>query len=180
MERGSVTKSQRGNKPTLRGKCESVFSGRQMDNVSKETPVVSVMTLYWKQWWWSETKRTIVFTASHAKAKQTDEEEQNPSQGSGNKQENSRDKSEHPCRFKFCQNPSCRFWHPPVCLNYKSEKGCAYGDECRFRHVEAHVKPNKKSKKGGAKGSVAMLKDSIQFGCVSQDSYPRKSILRES
>ena len=33
--------------------------------------------------------------------------------------------------------------------------------------------PNKKSKKGGAKGSVALLKGSIQLGCVSQDSYPR-------
>ena len=32
---------------------------------------------------------------------------------------------------------------------------------------------------GGAKGSVAILKESFQSGCVSQDSYPRKSILRE-
>ena len=32
-------------KPTLRGKCESVFSGRHMDNVRKETHVVSVMNL---------------------------------------------------------------------------------------------------------------------------------------
>ena len=116
--------------------------------------------------------------ASHSKAKQTHGEEKS-SQGSGSKQENSRDKGEIPCRFKFCKNPSCRFWHPPVCLNYKYEKGCVYGDKCRFRHVEAHVKPNKKSKKGGAKGSVAILKDSIQLGCVSQDSYPKKSFLRE-
>ena len=46
-------------------------------------------------------------------------------------------------------------------------------------NVEEYVKPNKKSQKGGAKGSVAMLNESTQFGCVSQDSYPRKSILRE-
>ena len=46
----------------------------------------------------------------------------------------------------------------------------------RFRHVEAEEKPSKKSKKGGAKGSVALLKESAQLGCVSQDSYPRKSI----
>ena len=31
-------------KPTLRGKWESVLSGRLMDNVSKQTIVVSVMT----------------------------------------------------------------------------------------------------------------------------------------
>ena len=29
-------------------------------------------------------------------------------------------------------------------------------------------KPNEKSKKGGAKGSVARLKESIQFGCISR------------
>ena len=52
----------------------------------------------------------------------------------------------------------------------------ADGDKCYFRHVEVEGKPSKKSKKGGAKGSVAILKESFQLGCVSQDSYPRKSI----
>ena len=32
---------------------------------------------------------------------------------------------------------------------------------------------NKKSKKGGAKRSVAILHGSTQLGCVSQDYYPR-------
>ena len=45
-ERGSVTKSQKGKKPVLRGKWKSVFSGRHQDNVPKETPVLSVMTIY--------------------------------------------------------------------------------------------------------------------------------------
>ena len=49
-----------------------------------------------------------------------------------------------------------------------------------FRHVEAEGKPNKKSKKGGAKGSVAILKESFPLGCASQDSYPRKSVQRGS
>ena len=48
-----------------------------------------------------------------------------------------------------------------------------------FRHVELEEKPNKKTKKGGVKGSVAILLESIESGCVSQDSYPRKSLLRE-
>ena len=43
----------------------------------------------------------------------------------------------------------------------------------------AEGKPSKKSKKGGAKGSVAILKESVQLGCVSQNSYRRKSIPRE-
>ena len=37
--------------------------------------------------------------------------------------------------------------------------------------------PAKKSKKSGVKGSVALLKESIQLGCASHDSYPRKSFL---
>ena len=64
-----------------------------------------------------------------------------------------------------------------MCLNYKSEKGCVHVDKYHFRHVDG--KPNKKSKKGGAKGSVAIVKEFLQLGCASQDSYPRKSILRE-
>ena len=63
--------------------------------------------------------------------------------------------------------------------NYKSETGCAYGHKCDFQHVEADENPSSKSKKGGAKGSVASLKVCTQLGCVSQDSYPRKSFLRE-
>ena len=54
-----------------------------------------------------------------------------------------------------------------------------HSEKCRFRHVEAEEKPSKKSKKSGAKGSVALLKESTQLGCVSQESYPRKSILHE-
>ena len=45
--------------------------------------------------------------------------------------------------------------------------------------LEADEKPSKESKKGGAKRSVALLKESTQLGCVSQDSCQRKSILRE-
>ena len=59
-------------------------------------------------------------------------------------------------------------------LNYKSESGCTYGDKCRFRHVEADAQPSKKSKNSGVKGSVALLKESLQLGCVSQDSHPSK------
>ena len=55
-----------------------------------------------------------------------------------------------------------------MCQNYKSEK-----------EVFSEGKPNKRSKKGGAKGSVAILMESAQLGCVSQDSYPRKSVPSE-
>ena len=39
--------------------------------------------------------------------------------------------------------------------------------------------PAKKSKKDVVKGSVASLEGVYTLGCVCQDSYPRKSILRE-
>ena len=63
--------------------------------------------------------------------------------------------------------------------NYRSEKGCIYGGKCHFRHVEAKEKSSKQSKKGGARGSVALLKECTQVGCAAQGSYPRKSVLRE-
>ena len=66
-----------------------------------------------------------------------------------------------------------------MCQNYKSETRCINGGKCFFRHVEAEGKPSIKSKKGGAKGSVATLKESAQLGSVSQDSHPGKSSLRE-
>ena len=66
-----------------------------------------------------------------------------------------------------------------MCLKDKSESRCTSGQQCRFRHVEADEKHSRKSKKGGAKGSVAFLKESTQLGCVSQDSHPRKSFLQD-
>ena len=62
----------------------------------------------------------------------------------------------------------CKFWDLPVCQNYKSQTGCKFGRTCSFRHVEAEETPTKKSKQGGAKGSVSLLKDSTQVGCVSR------------
>ena len=50
------------------------------------------------------------FTVIANRMKQTDGEGQKSSQGSGSKQENSMDKSEIPCRFRFCTHPSCKFY----------------------------------------------------------------------
>ena len=83
------------------------------------------------------------------------------------------------CRYRYCKNRSCNCWHRPVCQNYKSETGCVFGKRCCFRHVEAEENPNKESKNGGANGTVALFKETIPFGCVSQDPRPGKSILWE-
>ena len=67
-----------------------------------------------------------------------------------------------------------------MCLHHKSESGCKYRDTCKFLHTVAGGRPSKKSKKGGAKGLVALLKETTQLGCASHDSSHRKSILREN
>ena len=46
MERVSVTKSQKGNNACVERKMGACFQWKHKDNVPKETPVVSVMTLY--------------------------------------------------------------------------------------------------------------------------------------
>ena len=48
-----------------------------------------------------------------------------------------------------------------------------------FDMLRQRKSPAKSQRKGGAKGSVAVLKESFQLGCVSQDSHPRKSFLRK-
>ena len=145
-----------------------------MDNVAKETHAVSIMT------------KLPLTTVAVIKDQKDDRFLPHPTRRQSrltgeksNKEENSDKRSQILCRYKKCKNPSCKFWHLPVRQNYKSEKGCAYGDRRHFRRVEAEGKPNKKSKKGCAKGSVAILKESFQLGCVSQDSCPRTSIQRE-
>ena len=70
---------------------------------------------------------------------------------------------------KRCRN----FTNPSLKLDAK------YCDKCHFRHVELEEKPSKKSKNGRAKGSVALLKESIQLNCVSQDLHPKKPTLRK-
>ena len=44
------------------------------------------------------------------------------------------------------------------------------------RHTEVDSQPSKKPKKSGGKGSVALLKNSKQLGCVFQDMGPKRSV----
>ena len=81
VERGSVTKSQKGKKACVERKVGEFFSGWHMDNGPKETHVVSDNGKR------SEKKRTIVFRLHPTQAKIFTK-----------KHENSLDKSEIPCR----------------------------------------------------------------------------------
>ena len=163
VERGSVTKSQKGKKAHVERRVRewTMFQRRLMQ----------FLLASGNKGKGQRRKGRSSSPAFHSKAKPTDGEGQKSSKDPGNKEESSSDeRSEIPCRVKFCKNPSCKFWHLSVCQSYESEKGGVYGDKCHFRHVEAEGKPNKRSEKGGAKGPVAILKESIQLGRVSQDS----------
>ena len=144
--------------PTLRGKWESAISGKQLDSVRKETHPVSVMILYLEtdvQVQRQKDKRPLPHQMRRHRL--TD---RHPQKDQAAEEKALRIASGRiPCRYRGkCTNPSCNYWHPPVCQNYLSESGCKYGNRCYFRHVEADEKPSKKSKKGGAKGSVALLR----------------------
>ena len=99
--------------PTLRGKWEIVFSGRHMDDVPKKTHDPSPasgnsgsgQSLLPHQ---VRRQRLTVKKATKKKDK----------------------RSQILCRYTNCRNPSCKFWHLPVCQNYGSESGCTYGDKC--------------------------------------------------
>ena len=99
-----------------------------------------------------------------------------------------------------CTTPFCEKWHPPVCLFYKAENGCRFGEKCSYVHRQVEEQPSKRFKKNGDKSTVAMLKRNEQhqrtgrpvldayssstrhLGCVFQDMEPPKSssILRKS
>ena len=69
--------------------------------------------------------------------------------------------SRWPCKDYLkgtCTNSFCEKWHPPVCLFYKSEKGCRLGEKCSYARRQVEEQPSKRSKKNGDKSAVAMLK----------------------
>ena len=57
-----------------------------------------------------------------------------------------------------CANSFCEKWHPPVCLFYKSEKCCRFGEKCSYAHRQVDEQPSKRSKKNDDQSAVAMLK----------------------
>ena len=85
----------------LRGKWKSVFNGRHMDNVRKETHVVSVMTSKTLETEDKVRDKKDDRLLMHPIRRQNRLTGQKSSQGIVSKQENSLDKNEIPCRFKF-------------------------------------------------------------------------------
>ena len=111
-------------KPALRGKWESVFSGRHMDNVPKETHVVSVMT------------SLLLETEGMVRGEKDDRLLLHPIRSQNRL--TARDKNPHRnqaidrktqwIRVNFHSDSNSvnirheKLWHPPVCLNYSLKK----------------------------------------------------------
>ena len=91
---------QQERKPALRGKWESVFS----------VP-------------WSETKNDDRLLPHQIRRQRLTATVKKPSKNQATKRKYLQTKgAKFHTDSEFCENPSCKFWHPPVCLNYRSEK----------------------------------------------------------
>ena len=118
-------------------------------------------------------------SSSLAPKAQTQTDGKKPSKGPGLRGESPSGKGGRIACQNFprgkCTNPSCKNWYPPVCLNYKSESGCKYGEKCRFRHAAVDGQPSQEVEEKWCEGSVASLKESVQLGlCVSR--FPSEQI----
>ena len=60
------------------------------------------------------------------------------------------------------------------CVRFTSLKeDVYYGKKCHFRHREAEERQQQEvEERVERKDQLAILKESMQLGCVSQDSYP--------
>ena len=146
MERGKVTKSQKKEEPGRKGRWETAYHWKATGQCSKGDSVVSVMIPRLETDAIRDKKDNRPLLHQKRRHRLTGRHPQKSSSSGGESPSSTRVKI--PCTFPLrekCTYPSCNFWHPPVCLNYKSESGCKYGDTCRC--VEADGQPSKTSKK---------------------------------
>ena len=139
-----------------KGNWEIAISERQMDSVRKEIPVVLTTGLVLVK----EHNHPLLLRRRRLRLK----EESlayfagaSPSGLNGGK----------PCRNFLkgkCTESPCDLWHPPVCLNHKSEPGCKYRDKCHFRHTEVGGQPSKKSKKSDGKRISGIIERDDSIG----------------
>ena len=120
VERGAVTKSQKGKKAYVERKVGECFQWKAHGQCSKGDSCgfshdkLVQGDLYGGQ----RRKGRSSAPAPNSKAK-TDGEE-------GNRDELSDKRNQILCRYKNCKNPSCKFWHLPVCQNHKRKDQLHY------------------------------------------------------
>ena len=62
----------------------------------------------------------------------------------------------------------------PVCYNYKSQSGCAFGDRCRFGHLGDDVQPGRVSKKSDARRFSCFIEGVYAIGLCTSRSLSEK------
>ena len=153
-------------KASAKGRWENATSGKQMDNVRRENHVVSVMI--------PRLETDAISGKRGSRPLWTKSEGTDWRKDTLKKFRQQRRGGKIPCRYFLrgkCTSPSCNCWHPPVCLNYKSESRCTCGEKCRVRHVEADGQPSKKSKKSGCERISGLIKGvCTRVSCVSRFS----------
>ena len=159
---------EKGRKPTLRGKWENAFNGRQIDNFPKETCAVSPMTLYVEVGSEEKDNRLLrhrthrqKLTGKNPSKDQAPELRALVEEGADSRVKTKAVKTRHVT---------------PGILQYiritSQKQDAVVARSADLDMFEAEEKPSRKSKKGGAKGSDALLKESVPFCCVSQDPHP--------
>ena len=165
-------------------------SGKTKRKVSVALSVESNRTVFeWRfmqfQSWWSIWKQFDQNqkgqSSSLAPKALTQTDGKKPSMGSGFRGEIFFLKEDRISCLNFlngkCTNPSRNYWHPPVCLNYNTSLNQVANMATNVQSdIEVDGRPIKSWRKALEKDQLPSLKESILFGCVSQDYYPRKSL----
>ena len=171
VERGAVTKSQKGKKNQLGQESVRMYQWKAIGQCSKGDSCSFSLDPASGNRRDQRQEGQSSSPAPNAKA-QTDGKR--PSRSSGRREESpsatrgARFCAEISCGESLCIRHGILGVLPCVSITRLNQ------DKCRFRHVEADGQPSRKSKKSGANGSLALLKKSIQSGCVSQDSTERR------
>ena len=183
VERGAVTKSQKGKKAYVERQVGQCFQWKAHGQCSKKGDSCSFShdrlvqgDLYGGQ----RRKGRSSSPAPNSEAKTDGGEEKNPRKQVERKQAERKALQTMGAKFRaVTKNVKTRHVDLGIlpCVKTTSLRL----DACLEEHVSSDMFRLSESpaKSEGAKGSVAFLKESTQFGCVTRDSYPRKSILRE-
>ena len=157
----------------MKGSKENAVSGEQLDSVRKETHVVSVMIEHLETDATSG-RRTIVFSCTNRadtdRRKETIERLRLQWRKSF---WNMKPNCVPTLPQEKVHEPVMRSSAPSRLSEQDSKNAKKTTDIDTLRLMGGPVKSQRK-------GSDALLKESIQFGCVSQNSHPSKSILRKA
>ena len=165
-KRSNEQEPKRKESPRWEGKWENVISGKLFQFRS--------WACIWQQIRGSATNRTFVLSRTRYEGQDRRAKPLQKVQATEDKSPWERRRQIPLPKNLWKKKTLCNHWHPSESKITSLAQDAFFGKRCRLRHVEAEEQSSKKSKKGGVKGSVALLREYILFGCVSRDSHPRK------